>query len=56
MEISSSTSAPAVTQATTVANEVQKKTEEVQEQNAQTLVQSVPDPDSSLGQNVDVTA
>ena len=57
MEISGAASSiPSVTQGGSVATEVQKKVEEVQEQTAETLIQSVPDPDSSLGQNLNVTA
>ena len=41
MEVSGASSAAA--QTTTVAIEVQKKTEDVQAQNAATLIESVPD-------------
>jgi hypothetical protein len=53
MEISGAQSA---SPATTVAIEVQKKSQEVQAETAATLIQSVPDPDSSLGQTIDVNA
>ncbi len=51
----SGTSAAAAT-SSTVAIEVQKKTQEIAEQTASALVNSVPDPDSSVGHNVDVMA
>lgn len=35
---------------------VQKKALEIQEQSANALIESIPDPDSSVGQNVDVRA
>lgn len=53
MEISGAQSA---SPATTAAIEVQKKSQEVQAETAATLIQSVPDPDSSLGQTIDVNA
>ena len=57
MEISGAVSSiPSVTQGGSVATEVQKKVEEVQEQTAETLIKSLPDLDSSLGQNIDVKA
>ena len=52
MEISGASPTSAV--ATTVAIEVQKKSQEVQAETAATLIQSVPDPDSALGQQIDV--
>ena len=54
MEISG-VSIAAESTATTVANEVQKKTQEIQEQTAEQLIEAVPDPDSNVGGNVDVT-
>lgn len=39
----------------TVSNQVQRKTQEVQEQNAERLIESVPDPDSNVGHNIDIT-
>jgi len=47
---------PSVPANTTVAIEVQKKTQDVQAETATTLINSVPDPDSSVGQNIDVKA
>ena len=37
------------------ANLVQKKSEEIQEQTTQQLIDEVPDPNSSVGQNVNIT-
>ena len=58
MEVSGASSA--VAQTTTVAIEVQKKSEDVQAQNAAMLIESVPEaaPQSGgpLGGNIDVTA
>lgn len=54
MDISGVSSAAAAP--TTVAIEVQKKTQDIQQQTVETLVGSLPDPDSSVGQNVDVKA
>ena len=56
MEISAGQSSVAATASTTVGIEVQKKAQEVQAQTAATLIQSVPDPDSALGQTIDVNA
>ena len=56
MEISGASSAAAAQASTTVAIEVQKKAQDVQAQTAETLIESVPDPMSSVGQNIDVTA
>ena len=39
---------------TTVANEVHKKALEVEEQTATALIEAIPDPDSSVGQNIDI--
>ena len=41
-------------QTTTIANEVQKKTQEIEQQHASQLINSLPDPDSSLGHNIDI--
>lgn len=54
MEISGTSSAAHIN--TTVAIEVQKKSQALQEQTAATLIESLPDPTSSRGQNIDVTA
>ena len=51
----SGTSAAAAT-SSTVAIEVQKKSQDIAEQTASDLIASVPDPDSSVGQNIDVMA
>ena len=56
MEISAAHPSVAATASTTVGNEVQKKAQEVQEQTAAALIQSVPDPDSALGHKIDVNA
>jgi len=53
MEISGVSSAATTT---TVAIEVQKKTQDVQAQTAETLIGALPDPTSSVGQNIDVKA
>lgn len=53
MEISGASS-PA--QVTSVAVEVQKKTQDLQAQTADTLIGSLPDPTSPVGQNIDVKA
>ena len=37
-----------------VSNELLKKTLDIQQQSAAQLIESVPDPDSKLGHNVDV--
>lgn len=50
----SATTTASQTQGTTVAIEVQKKTEEIEQQQASELIASVPDPDSSVGQNIDI--
>jgi hypothetical protein len=42
------------TQNTTVAIEVQKKTQDIEQQQASQLISSLPDPDSSLGHNIDI--
>jgi hypothetical protein len=39
----------------TAAAKLHNKALEIQEQTANQLIQSVPDPDSNVGQNVDVT-
>ena len=52
MEISGASSTAGVSIPVKVKNEV----EDLQKENAQKLVESVPDPDSSVGQNVDVKA
>ena len=39
-----------------VSNELLKKTLDIQQQSAAQLIESVPDPDSKLGHNVDVKA
>ena len=56
MEISGASSAAAAQATTTVAIEVQKKTQDIQAQTAETLIGSLPDPTSSVGQNIDVKA
>ncbi|MDX2464994.1 MAG: putative motility protein [Porticoccus sp.] len=56
MEISGASLSTAATQATSVAIEVQKKTQDIQAQTAETLIGSLPDPTSSVGQNIDVNA
>ena len=56
MEISAASSAAAVSATTSVAIEVQKKAQDVQAQTAATLIEGLPDPDSSVGQNIDVKA
>lgn len=38
----------------TVGNQVQRKTQEIQEQTAEQLIESVPDPDSNVGHNIDI--
>lgn len=38
-----------------VENKMLRKALDIQEQSAAQLIQSVPDPDSSVGHNVDVT-
>jgi len=55
MEISGASSAAA---STTVAIEVQKKTQDLQKETAASLIEALPqvDPASSLGQNINVTA
>ena len=53
MEISGVTSASS---GGSIAIKVQKENEEIQKQNAQTLIEALPDPDSSLGQNINVKA
>jgi len=55
MEISGVSSAAAST-STTVAIEIQKKTQDIQKETAATLIGAVPDPMSSLGQNIDTRA
>lgn len=55
MEISGASST-AATQSTTIANEVQKKTQDIQKQSVETLVSALPDPSSPVGQNIDVKA
>jgi len=45
---------PTAPASTTVAIEVQKKTQDVQAQAAETLINALPDPVSSKGQNIDV--
>lgn len=55
MEISG-VAVPTTPANTTVAAEVQKNTQEVQAQTAETVNKAVPDPDSSKGHNIDVTA
>jgi len=55
MDISGASSATAA-QSTTVAIEVQKKTQDIQKQTADTLMGSLPDPTSPVGQNIDVKA
>jgi hypothetical protein len=37
-----------------VGNQIQRKTLDMQEQTAEQLIESVPDPDSNIGQNVDI--
>jgi hypothetical protein len=39
-----------------VSNQMLKKSLDIQQQNAAQLIESVPDPDSKLGHNVDVKA
>jgi putative motility protein YjfB-like len=55
MDVSSASSATASV-STTVAIEVQKKTQDIQKQTADTLIGSLPDPTSAVGQNIDVKA
>jgi copper chaperone CopZ len=55
MEISG-VSVPTTPASTSVAVEVQKKTQEIQEQTATTLIEALPDPGSSVGQNIDIRA
>lgn len=54
MEISGASS-PAATGGA-IAVKVQKQTEDLQQETAQTLLNSVPDPTSTLGQNINVRA
>ncbi len=49
--IASTSGAP---QGESVAIAVQKKVMDIQEQNATAMIKAIPDPDSSLGHNVDV--
>lgn len=55
MEVSGASSV-AASNSTTVAVEVQKKSQEIQKETAETLIKAVPDPSSSKGQNVDILA
>lgn len=55
MEISGAVSAPPVASGS-VAIEVQRKTQDIQKETAQSLIEALPDPTSSLGQNIDVKA
>ena len=55
MEVSGASSA-SVQATTSVAVEVHTKTQDIQAQTAATLIQSVTDPDSALGQTIDVNA
>lgn len=52
--ISAAASAGNVDKATNVATEVHKKSLEIQEQAATDLIAGIPDPDSSVGQNIDI--
>ena len=52
MEISGASSAAA---STTVAIEVQKKSQEVQAEATATLIEALPDPSSPKGQNINVS-
>jgi len=54
MEISGASSSAAAS--TTIAIEVQKKSQEVQKETAATLIEALPDPASPVGQNIDVKA
>ena len=54
MEISGASSSAATS--TTIANEVQKKSQEVQKEAAATLIEALPDPASPVGQNIDISA
>lgn len=56
MDISAASSAASVSASTSVAIEVQKKSQDVQAQMAETLIEALPDPTSSVGQNIDVKA
>ena len=53
MEISGASSAGA---GGSIAIKVQRENEEIQKQNTQTLIEALPDPTSSLGQNINVKA
>jgi len=52
--ISSPAAAPSQTNGTTVAIEVFKKGLEVEQQQVSDLISSLPDPDSPVGQNINV--
>lgn len=52
----SGTSSAAANASTTVAIEIQKKTQDIQKEMAATLIGALPDPMSSLGQNIDTKA
>lgn len=39
-----------------IAIKVKNQTEDLQKENAQKLIESLPDPDSSVGQNINVKA
>lgn len=55
MDISGASSA-ARSVSTSVAIEVQKKTQEIQKETAATLIEALPDLMSSLGQNINIKA
>jgi hypothetical protein len=54
--VSTPASAPNAPQSRDVATEVQKKALEISEQTASDLIAAIPDPNSPLGQNIDVKA
>jgi len=52
MDISGASSV-ATNTSTSVAIEIQKKTQDIQKKIAASLIEALPDPMSSLGQNID---
>jgi len=57
MDVSGTSSVSAATSInTSVAIEVQKKTQEIQKETVASLIEALPDPMSSLGQNIDTKA